>query len=85
MVVRSCSANTVQLGPASRHSSGAAVVVPEQSAEAFVTLNRIGLTADFFSRVDQLVVESLMIAFGVIVRREFGQRTTLRWFVFESG
>lgn len=56
-------------------SSGAAVVVAQRSAEAFAAVDDAFGAADFAAGVDQAVAESLMIPFGVIVRRELGQRS----------
>ena len=65
-------------------SSGAAVVVAEQSAETFAALDRAGRLADFTSPVDQLVFQPLMIPFGVVVRFKLGQRFAGRAFAEEE-
>lgn len=55
------------------------MVVAEQTAEAFTALNDAFCAADFTTRVDQLVVESLMVSFRQIVSLIFGQRATQRF------
>ena len=51
-----------------RRSSRAAVVVTQQSTESFAAVNYSGGTVDFIARVDQPIVESLIIPLLVIVR-----------------
>ena len=47
-------------------SSGAAVIVAQQTADSFAAIEDALRASDFLSRFDQLVVESLMIAFVVV-------------------
>ena len=47
-----------------------AVVVPEHAAEAFTALDLAELLTDLASRVYDLVVQALMVAFPVIVMEE---------------
>ena len=44
------------------HSGGVAVVIPQQPTESFATLDLAGHCTDFFTRLDQLIVESLVIS-----------------------
>ncbi len=53
-------------------SSGAAVIVAQQSAEAFTAVEDALRASDFVSRVDHLVVETLVIAFVMVVSLKFG-------------
>ena len=47
-----------------------AEVVPEQAAEAFTALDFADLLSDLAARVDDLVVQPLMVAFPMIVMEE---------------
>ena len=53
-------------------SGGVAVVIPQQSTEPFATLDLAGDSTDFFTRLDQLIVEPLVISFGVIMLKISG-------------
>ena len=49
------------------------MVVAEQSSQTFAAFDVAGRVADFVTGIDQPVFQTLMIAFLVIVRREFGK------------
>ena len=59
-------------GPRSRSSGsgGFAVVVVEQSAEAFAALDLAGDLSDFQRGINELIVESLVISLRVIMFEE---------------
>jgi len=65
------SSRTAPVVPAERagvNSSGCvAVVAPQHSTESFATLDLSSDSTNFFARINQLIAESLMIPFGVIV------------------
>jgi len=63
---------------------GAAVVVAEQSAEAFAAANRAVGRADAVVRLDQLIPEPLMVPFAVIVGEAPADRTTENSFAKEE-
>ena len=52
------------------------MVVAKQSTETIAAMDAAGRIADLVTRVDQLVFQTLMIAFLVIVRSEFGKCLT---------
>jgi len=49
------------------------VVVSQQAAQSLMALDGAGGPADFIARVDEFVVETLMISLCVIVSLELGQ------------
>ena len=57
-----------------RLSSCITVVVLQHSAQSFATLDLTDNLAHAFFRIDQPVVETLMVALFVVVRYEFGDR-----------
>ena len=48
-------------------SSGAAVIVPQESTESFTAVDDGDGLSDFIHGLDDLVFETLMVSFGVIV------------------
>ena len=61
-----------------KRSRGAAVIIAQQAAEPFAAIEDALRASDFVSRFDQLVVETLMMAFVVIVSRELAQGVAQR-------
>ena len=57
-------------------SGGVAVVIPQHSTEPFATLDLAGDSTDFFTRLDQFIVEPLVISFAVIMPEIFGDSST---------
>jgi hypothetical protein len=53
-------------------SGGVAVVIPQHSTESLATRDLASDRTDFFTRIDQLIAEPLMIPLGVIMSEEFG-------------
>ena len=47
-------------------SRGIAVVIPQHAAQPLAAADRAAVAADLLSRVDQLVAQSLMVAFRVV-------------------
>ena len=68
------------LGWICRRSGSGSVVVIQQSAETLTSFHFPALTDEFRLRTDQLVAESLMVAFAVVVHDEFTCRTSDRGF-----
>ncbi len=63
------------VAPGSRRpaSRGAVVVVAEHAAQALPAADGAALVADFLSRLNELVVEPLMVAFGMVVATELAE------------
>ena len=66
--MRSCSAAAGVTGQT--RSGRVAVVVPQDAAESLAALDLTGGVADFLARINQSVVEGLMIALCVIMDQE---------------
>ena len=54
-----------------RESRRAAVVVPQHAAQSFTARDLAACAMHFVARFDDLVVEPLMVSFGVIMGNEF--------------
>src|SRR5215470_9126171 len=63
-----------------RRSGSGSVVVIQQSAETLTSFHFPALTDEFRLQTDQLVAESLVVAFAVVVHDEFSCRTSDRGF-----
>ena len=75
--------STSSLEPSTADSRDSAVVVAQQTAESFATLNDACGLADVTTRINQIVVEPLMISLGVLVSLELGQSFSQRGFTEE--
>ena len=49
---------------------GVAVIVTEHAAQSLATLDGAVASNDFIARIDELVVQALMVAFAVVVVQE---------------
>jgi len=60
------------------------MIVPQQTAEALTRLDAARAPPDFVSRSDDLVVETLVISFFVVVRQVLSNGVSQRAFAEEN-
>ena len=73
---------------------GLAMIIPQQPAKSIATLDLTVSLADFFAGLDDLVAETLVVSFAVIMEQEFlncfaermpsGQKSRTRHKLFEN-